>query len=276
MKGTFVSSYINAILPVFYFALVWTYGKAFFADKLWAKQAKSLVLICTITLHVLYLTLRTIAFRHPPVTTVFEIFTVLAFSVTATYSIIELRSRQKETGYFILNIAFFFQLASSLFIKDTPEVPEILRSHLFGAHVTSALLGYAAITIAGAYGLMYLMLYHEMKATRFGVIYKKLPTLETLERMTFTAVTLAFVLLSIAILFGFIWLNHVFPNPHYNDPKLIGTALIWAMYGFLIAAKTRFGWAGRKVMILSIVGFFISIFSMTIINIFFSGFHRFY
>jgi ABC-type uncharacterized transport system permease subunit len=271
-----VSNIFNYLLPLFYFALVWTYGKAFFADKHWAKHAKTPILICTIALHLLSLAVRTILFRHPPVTTIFEIFTVLACSISVTYFVIELRSQHKETGYFILNIAFFFQLASSVFIKDTPEVPEILRSPLFGVHVSSALLGYAAITIAGAFGLMYLMLYHEMKATRFGVVYKKLPTLEALERMTFTAVKLAFLLLSVAILFGFIWLNYAIANPNYFDPKLVGTVLVWAMYGFLVIAKTRYGWKGRKVMILSIIGFLISIFSMTIINIFFSRFHKFY
>jgi HemX protein len=94
--------------------------------------------------------------------------------------------------------------------------------------------------------------------------------------MTFTAVVLAFLLLSIAILFGFIWLSRAIANPNYFDPKLIGTIIIWAMYGFIVITKTRYGWKGRKVMILSIIGFLISIFSMTIINIFFSGFHKFY
>ena len=271
-----MSNAFNYAMPVFYFVLVWTYGKAFFADKLLAKHVKTPILIGTIAFHLVFLADRIKIFRHPPVTTIFEIFTVLACSITVTYFVIELRSQHKETGYFILNIAFFFQLASSIFIKDTPEVPEILRSPLFGVHVSSALIGYAAITIAGAYGLMYLMLYHEMKATRFGVVYKKLPTLETLERMTFTAVALAFLFLSIAILFGFIWLNRAIASPNYFDPKLIGTIIVWTMYGFLIIAKKRFGWKGRKVMILSIIGFLISIFSMTIVNIFFSKFHKFY
>jgi HemX protein len=271
-----VSSTLNFILPICYFLLVWTYGKAFFSDQSWAKRAKTPLLISTLTFHVLYLTVRTITFQHPPVTTVFEIFSMLAFSVTATYWIIELRSHRKETGYFILNIAFFFQLTSTIFIKDTPIVPEILRSSLFGAHVSCALLGYAASTIAGAYSLMYLMLYHEMKASRFGVIYKKLPTLESLERMALTAIKLVVALLGIAMCFGIIWLHHIYQNAQYADPKLIGTLIIWIMYGSIVIAKSYFQIQGRKIMILSIAGFFISIFSMTIINIFFSGFHKFY
>ncbi len=266
----------NIVLPILYFLTVGTYGRAFFSDALWAKQLKTKLLSITVTLHAVYLIARTAAFDHPPVTTIFEIFSVLAFSVAATYLFIEVRSHRKETGYFIINIAFFFQTASSIFIRDINQVPEILRSNLFGIHVTAALLGYAAITIAGAYGFLYLMLYHEMKASRFGVIYKKLPNLETLERMTMTATRMAFVLLGTAIVFGLVWLYHVFSTLYFADPKLIGTVLIWALYGIILAARRSSGWKGRKVMMLSIVGFAVSIFSLTIINIFFSGFHKFY
>lgn len=267
---------LNYSLPVCYFILVWAYGKAFFADRLWAKRAKTPILICTILLHGFYLGVRTITFQHPPVTKIFEIFTMLAFSVSVIYYIIELYSRHKETGYFILNIAFFFQLISSIFIVDTPVVPDVLRSLLFGVHVFCALIGYAAITIGGAYGLMYLMLYHEMKSSRFGVIYKKLPTLESIEHMTMTTIKLVVAFLGIAIVVGFIWFRKVFQNVPYDDPKLVGTMIVWLIYGFLVIARRPLALQGRKIMLLAIAGFIIAIFSMTIINIFFSEFHKFY
>ena len=200
---------------------------------------------------------------------------MLAFSVSATYSLIERRSRAKETGYFILNIAFFFQLFSSVFIRDLLDVPEILKSFWFGLHVTDALLGYASITISAVYGLLYLMLYHEIKAHRFGVIYKKLPNLETLEKMNFIAITLAFIFLSVAIIAGVIWLPMAFPGHSYVDPKLIGTVVIWMMYGVGIITKLRGLLRGRSLMVLSICAFAVAAFSMTIINLFFSDFHRF-
>jgi HemX protein len=267
---------LNIALPVFYFAVVWVYGKAFFADLSWAKRVKSEFLLALIGVHLMYLLLRTITFNHPPVTSIAEIMSVLAFSVAASYAVIERRSRAKETGYFILVIAFFFQLGSSLFIRDVSQVPEILRSNWFGLHVTSALIGYAAITISAVYGFLYLMLYHEIKASKFGVIYKKLPNLETLEKMSFIAITLAFGFLTLAIIAGFVWLPLAFTDFSYTDPKLIGTVIIWALYGGGILAKRTGELKGRQVMILSIFGFAFSVFSMTIINMFFSGFHRFH
>ncbi|MEX0602255.1 MAG: cytochrome c biogenesis protein CcsA [Bacteroidota bacterium] len=228
-----------------------------------------------VCLHLVYLTARTIAFNHPPVTTVFEILTVVAFSVALAYLVIEMISRAKETGYFIINIAFFFQLLSSLFIRDLLEVPEILRSNLFGLHVSAALLGYAAITISAVYGFLYLMLYHQIKATNFGAIYQKLPNLEVLEKMSFSAFKMAFVLLGVAIIVGLVWLPRAFESFSYSDPKLVGTITIWLLYGLGIYAKTRGDWKGRKVMVIAVLGFCITIMSMMVINVFFSGFHNF-
>lgn len=255
---------------------MWVYGKAFFADAESAKRWKSRLLVAVVLIHGIYLGVRTIEFRHPPATTIFEILTLLAFSVAVTYLFIEFLTKARETGYFILNIAFFFQLGSSLFIKDLLEVPEILRSNLFGLHVTAAILGYAAITISAVYGFLFLMLYHEIKASKFGVIYKKLPNLETLEKMSYTAVKLAFVLLGVAIVAGFVWLPKAFTDFSYTDPKLIGTFAVWILYGAGIIAKRSGGWTGRKVMLLSISGFIITLFSLTFVNVFLSSFHKFY
>ena len=266
---------LNIALPFLYFALVWTYGKSFFRDLPWAKRIKTTFLLVVLVAHFIFLLARTVSFSHPPVTSIPEILSMLAFSVSATYSVVERRTRAKETGYFILNIAFFFQLVSSVFIRDLPIVPEIMKSFWFGLHITNALLGYASITISAAYGLLYLMLYHEIKAHRFGVIYKKLPNLETLERMNFIAITLAFIFLSLTITAGMVWLPLAFPGHSYADPKLIGTVLIWLMYGVGIISKMRGLLRGRSLMVLSIGAFSVAAFSMTIINLFFSNFHRF-
>ncbi len=267
---------LNVILPLLYFALVWTYGKAFFADSLSAERIKTPALLGVVLIHLLYLILRTVEFDHPPATTAFEVLTILAFSVSVTYLVIEYRSKTKETGYFILNIAFVFQAISSIFIEDLTDVPDVLRSNLFGLHVSTALLGYAAITISAVYGFLFLMLYHQIKANRFGVIYKKLPNLETLERMNFSAVKMAFVLLSFAIVSGFVWLLKAFDDFSYTDPKLIGTLIVWGLYGIGIVAKAAAGWSGRRMMILSICGFALALFSLTFINVFFTDFHKFH
>lgn len=267
---------ITFALPILYFSTVWAYAKAFFKDSPVAKRTKTPLLLVTLATHTVYLLMRTALFNHPPITTMFEIMSIVAFAIAAAYAGIESRTKAKNTGYFILILAFLFQTFSSIFIQDLFEVKPILRSNLLGIHVSSALLGLAAITISAVYAFLYLMLYHHIKSSRFGVIYTKLPNLEMLERMSMLAIVFGFVLFTIAIAVGLIWLPRAFENFSYFDPKLVGTVFIWAMYGVGLAAKKTIGWQGRKIMILSIIAFAISFFSLTIVNVYFSGFHKFY
>ena len=181
-------------LPVLYFGTVWAYAKAFFKDSPLAKRVKTPLLLLTLAIHLAYLLLRTVLFNHPPITTIFEIMSIISFSITAAYTVIEFQTKVKNTGYFILILAFIFQTFSSFFIEDLSEVKPILRSYLLGIHVSSALLGYAAIAISAVYGFLYLMLYHHIKSNRFGVIYNKLPNLETLEKMSMLSIIVGFTL----------------------------------------------------------------------------------
>ena len=272
----FVITALEILLPALYFGTIWAYAKAFFSGVKQAELVKSPLLIATVAVHALYITARTLEYSHPPITSIFEILSLIAFTVALVYTYIEFRTENRATGYFILIFPFFFQLVSSLFIREVTEIPEMLRSNLLGFHVTSALLGYAAITISAVYGFLYLMLYHDIKSNQFGLIYKRLPNLEVLERMSFTATLFGFLLLTVAIVVGLLWLPSVTGNIPYTDPKLFGTVAIWLIYAVGLMAKRIFAWQGKKIMVLSMCGFALAMFSITIINMFFSGFHKFY
>src|SRR5260221_146481 len=238
----------NLLLPFVDFVTIWAYARAFFSNVRWAERWRTPLLFLTLVMHGATIILRTAEYHHPPITSVFEILSLIAFTVVLVYSYIELRLKIKSTGYFILILPFFFQLVSSLMINEVEEVPVILRSNLLGLHVSSALLGYAAITISAVYGFLYLMLYHEIKSSQFGVIYRRLPNLETLERMSLTSTVFGFILLTIAIIVGLIWLPRIPEGASYTDPKLLGTAAIWLLYAAGLAAKRLRHWHGRRMM----------------------------
>lgn len=272
----FFINLFEIILPLFYFCTIWVYAIAFFKSKKIAETVKTPLMYLTLTCHAVYIIIRTLEYNHPPITTIFEILSLIAFTVILTYAYIEIKTKNKSTGYFILIFPFIFQSISSLFIRELIQVPQVLRSYLLGFHVSSALIGYAAITISAVYGFLYLMLYHDIKSSHFTVVYKRLPNLEMLERMSFTGTLFGFILLTIAIVVGFIWLPKAIENFSYADPKLIGTMVVWFIYAIGLTAKKIIGWRGRRIMVLSLIGFAITILSMTIVNMFFSRFHKFY
>jgi HemX protein len=268
--------FINGLLPFLYIITFAIYFYDFMKGGKQFQNSKRLFLFLTIFVHLVYLLLRTIEFNHMPITNVFEIFTVLAFSVSFAYFILELITDVRGTGPFIIIISILFQVISSLYIEDLLEVRDVLRSNLLGVHVISALLGYAGITISAIYGFLYLILYKDIKLNKFGLVFNRLPNLEILEKLSFYGAVFGFVLLSITITIGIIWLPMAFPDYSYADPKLIGTFLVWLLYGTGILSKVFGKWRGKKLVSLSIIGFVIAIASTMITNFMSRSFHSFY
>jgi ABC-type transport system involved in cytochrome c biogenesis permease subunit len=264
------------VIPFMYLIAVTLYGVTFFRQSLRVGVWSTRWLVLTIAAHLVYIVVRTIAFDHPPITTIFEVMTLMAFCIAIGYAYIEHQTGTRTSGFFILLFSLLLQIASSIFIKDLLEISPVLRSRLLGFHVATALLGYTAISLSAVYGMLYLLMYHEIKSSRFGLMYSRLPNLEVLESMSHKAEVLGFWSLTVAIAIGAIWLPRAFTTFSYLDPKLIGTMLVWILYAIGLTAKWKLGWQGRKTIVISLIAFCITFLSFTVINMYLSGFHTFF
>lgn len=99
-------------LSILYIITSWLYGRAFFKDDKIARRLKTKSLIFTLTLHFIYLIIRTAELKHPPVTSVFELLNVLGFSLALAYVIIEFITKIKNTGFFAILIASVLVIVS--------------------------------------------------------------------------------------------------------------------------------------------------------------------
>src|SRR6185369_16595988 len=137
----------------------------FLRDDPLARGATRPLLFTVASLHAVYLCLRTVLYEHVPLASIFEVMTIVAFAVVIVYLYVELRSRTHKTGMFLISFSFVFQTISSAFISSTGDFPPILRSPLFAIHTGSAVLGYTAFAVSAIYGVLYLLLYHDLKAS---------------------------------------------------------------------------------------------------------------
>ncbi|MBX3008846.1 MAG: cytochrome c biogenesis protein CcsA [Melioribacteraceae bacterium] len=266
----------NLLLPLLYSAVFGFYAFDFIKEKKRFKNFKRIVLFLTLIAHSLYLVFRTVEYNHTPITNKFEIFSIIACSIAFSYFILELFTDIRGTGAFILFFALVFQIISSLFVPDTYLVPEVLRDRLLGIHVISAILGYSGITISAVYGLLYLILYKNIKANRFGFFFERLPNLEVLEKLSYNSSVIGFILLTVAIGIGFIWLPSAFPDFSYYDPKLIGTIIVWLFYGLSFILKSSQRLLGKKLIYFTLTSYFIAILSLIVTNSLAKTFHSFY
>jgi ABC-type transport system involved in cytochrome c biogenesis permease subunit len=271
---------LNVLLPLGYLLAGMGYLVVFLDSPEWAKRWATRVTTYVVGFHALYLLLATLAFGHFPVATPWEGFSFIAFAIAVVYMGLEWRSREKATGVFLLGLVLFFQILSSAFVTHTREVDEVLRSPLFSVHVISALLGYAALSVGAVYGAMYTLLYGELKKSRVSLIFRRLPSLETLSRLNMGAVLFGWAALTAGILLGSLWAGRLMSTgwlagPYYTDPKFILTAVLWGLYGITLMGRYLLRWPNRQLAVLSIVAFVLLLSSSLAVNLILPSFHRF-
>jgi HemX protein len=269
------SRLINTLLPLLYALTVAAYAADFFREDAFARRAAHRLMELTLLLHVAHLALRTALYDHVPLASLAELATTVAFAVAFVYVVVERRSGSTRTGLFVVSFALVAQTLSSAFLETTNvSFPPILKSPLFAAHTIAAVIGYAAFAVSAIYGVLYLLLHHELKRSRFGLVYERLPPLEVLARMSLRAVLVGVAALTVTIACGSLWASSRFPG-FTHDPKFLLTVAVWLVYGLAIALHWGRGWSGRRTITMSLVAFGLLVFSMVAAKVLFESFHVF-
>ena len=267
-------SLIGAVTPILYALVSASYGVLFVRDDSLARRVATPFLVAAILSHLCELLLRGLVRGRLPIGNVFESLSALAFAIACVYLYIEIRQKTPMTGIFVLPFVFLAELLSSAFIHRSAPTPEILRSALFGVHAGAAILGYCGFAVAAIYGILFLALYHELKARRFSIVYDRLPPLEVLAQMNIRALTVGFVFLSLAIVLGGFWLARI-REASASDPKVLFTIVAWAVFGVSLFAHFVLRWGGPRVVYISVAGFVLLVTSSVAVNIVGGSFHVF-
>jgi HemX protein len=158
-------------------------------------------------------------------------------------------------GAFVLPLLEVALIPTTVVDRTHPDVPpEVMRNAAF--HVTAAVLAVALFGIAFGVALMYLLQEREVKGKRFGALFSRLPSLESLDRLNQRLVRAGFVALTVAILAGTLNAAVVWKSAWSWDPQQIGSVVIWLLYGAMVQLRHR-GWHGRRYAVLSLVGFLV-------------------
>lgn len=265
---------LNTLLPMAYALAVAAYALEFFrADRLAGRAARRLMDLVLAT-HAGYLGLLTARYAHVPLASSAELMTTVAFAAAVTYVFVERRSGVGSTGTFLVSFSFLLQTLSSAFIEPSASFPALLRSPLFVVHTVAAVLGYTGFAVSAVYGALYLTLHWELKRSRFGLVYDRLPSLETLARMSLRAALFGVGFLTATIAFGSLWAAREFPG-FFRDPKFVLTVTVWLIYAAAVWLHYLRHWSGRRAIRISLGGFCALVLAGLAARLLFDSFHVF-
>ena len=218
-------------------------------------RVSPVVLLAGFLLHGAALSFHFFHFGYPPVTEFREALSLFSWAMVGVYLLAQLKYRLAVLGCVVAPLAFLMSLGAVAFGAGGGELPPGLKTYWVPLHVTLAMLGNAVFTLAFAVSLMYLILEYRLKTKRTTVLYKGLPSLETLDRLNYVFLVWGFPLMTLGILAGSFLARARWGNYWSWDPRQISSAITWLLYGSLLQGRVAAGWRGRKAALLTIVGF---------------------
>jgi HemX protein len=120
------------------------------------------------------------------------------------------------------------------------------------AHIALSFLGLASFATAAAAGVMYMVERRELKARRFGPIFRFFPPLETLDRVNHLASLAggAALTLGVAIAVGY---SVEFRT--VNVPQILWGATAWAALSVIALGRAVAGWQARRAAVVTSASF---------------------
>ncbi len=204
-------------------------------------------------LHVASIVLRAMDLHYLPLTQQYEAFSFFGALAALGFLIAYAKYRIAPLSVFAFPLIFVMTFVANLFYDPSTSIPPILRNNWIYIHTPLVFLGYAALFIAFAAAIMYLIQEHALKSKHPVRFYNWLPSLEVCDELAYRSLAIGFPLITLGIITGALWAEGV-GAVWARDAKVVFSFLTWLIYLLLIFYRLS-GWRGRKAAYLSIVGF---------------------
>jgi len=205
--------------------------------------------------HTLELAMLVSQIRQMPVTTLPQTFSLFAWAIVGSYLAFQLKFNIRILGTFVSPLAVVFMLLSSAIPGRVIPNSKLFKSFWLTLHVATMFIGMAIFALAFCAGIMYLLQERQIKSKSFGLLYRRLPSLEVLDSLNYVCLTIGFPLITIGLISGFVYAGAVWQSFWHWDPKEILSVVTWLIYAVLLHERLAVGWRGRRAAIMAIVGF---------------------
>jgi ABC-type uncharacterized transport system permease subunit len=151
-------------------------------------------------------------------------------------------------GILVFPIAAVFLLID-VFAPPTAPLPIEWQIKL---HVVFALLGYSVLSVAALLAILLAIQEHAMRARQIGGFAAALPPLTLTEALMFQLIGAGFVLLTLTLLSGILFVQNLFAQ-HLIHKTVLSIAA-WLVFGILLFGRWKYGWRGRRAVRLTLSG----------------------
>lgn len=121
------------------------------------------------------------------------------------------------------------------------------------AHILFSLLAYALLTMAALQAAMLAWQHQALHSHHPGGLVRRLPPMESVEHLMFRFITVGFLLLTLALATGFLFIDDIFAQHLIH--KTVLSVVAWIIFAALLAGRHFAGWRGKTAVRWTLTGF---------------------
>ena len=125
----------------------------------------------------------------------------------------------------------------------------------FRLHFLMAMLAYSLFTLAALHAILMAVTEQRLHRGRLTPLFAGLPPLLTMEALLFRLIHIAFGLLTLTLISGVGFSEHLFGKALTLNHKTVFAVLSWLIFGALLVGRHRHGWRGRTALRWTLAGF---------------------
>jgi len=213
---------------------------------------------------------------HAPFSNLYESLIFFAWTLMLLYMIVEWRTRNRTFGTFVTPLAFlamaYASFSPNISSHIQPLIPA-LKSNWLISHVITCFFGYAAFGVSFGLSIMYLLKRLDASEKK-NIFLKLIPPRGILDDLNYQMMVIGFLMLTLGIITGSVWAHSAWGSYWSWDPKETWSLITWLIYAAVIHSRMVRGWKGKKIAILSMVGFFCVLFTYFGVN-YLAGLHSY-
>ena len=137
--------------------------------------------------------------------------------------------------------------------NDTIHIMTPGASSALITHVLTSLIAYSVLGLATLHAVVLSLQNSYLHEHHPAGILRILPPLKTMETLLFESITIGFVLLSVSLATGLMFLENMFAQQLAH--KTVLSILAWIVFGILLFGRSVFGWRGRTAIRWTLGGF---------------------
>ena len=182
--------------------------------------------------------------------TFYNTVSLVLFIISTLVLILSISKKREFIGLFLLPIVVA-GIALTILKPDIQVATSSVRGLQF--HIVFSLFAFSVLTISAIQSILLFNQERHLRHAELQGITRALPPLHETEKFLFQTITIGFVLLSIALVTGFIFLENMFQQHIVH--KTILSILAWVLFAVLLWGRWQFGWRGQMAVRWTLGGF---------------------